>query len=107
MGFGAQSAQGNDPKGTTQREAVGKRSERLRAVAAVLLTLAATMPPGYGQATGAGSNGPDKAASALPVAPAPVPTQPYIGASIILPSNAKAPLPTCSASAANSTTRAA
>ena len=49
--------------------------ERLRAVAGVLLTLAATMP-GYAQQTGAGSNGPDKAASELPIAPAPVATQP-------------------------------
>jgi outer membrane protein len=78
VSFGERAAQGNDPKGTTPSgQAVRKRSERLRAVAAVLLTLAATMPPGYSQATGAGSNGPDKAASGLPVAPAPVPTQPY------------------------------
>ncbi len=51
--------------------------ERLRAVAGVLLTLVATMPPSYGQQAGAGSNGPDKAASALPLAPVPVATQPY------------------------------
>ena len=50
---------------------------RLRAVAAVLLTLTAGMPPGFAQQTGAGSNGPDKAASELPAAPAPAPTQPY------------------------------
>ena len=50
--------------------------ERLRAIAGVLLTLAATMPPGYAQQTGAGSKGPDKAASELPIAPAPVATQP-------------------------------
>ena len=56
---------------------VPRRSgERLRAVAAVLLTFAATMPAGYAQQTGAGSKGPDKAASELPVAPAPVATQP-------------------------------
>ena len=54
----------------------GQKGERLRAIAAVLLTLAATMP-GYAQQAGAGSKGPDKAASELPVAPAPVATQPY------------------------------
>jgi outer membrane protein TolC len=48
----------------------------LRAVAAVLLTLTATMPPGVAQESGAGSKGPDKAASELPVAPTPVATQP-------------------------------
>jgi len=53
----------------------GAAGGRLRAVAAALLTLAATMPPGYAQQT-AGSNGPDKAASQLPVAPTPVPTSP-------------------------------
>jgi hypothetical protein len=75
VGFGAQSAQGNDPKGTTQREAVGKRSERLRAVAGVLLTLVATMPA-YGlavkQADAVSTTVRDKAASELPVAPAPM-----------------------------------
>ena len=50
---------------------------RLRAVAAVLLTLTAGMPPGFAQEAGAGSKGPDKAASELPVAPTPAPTQPY------------------------------
>ena len=54
----------------------GSGGERLRAFAAVVLTLAATMPPAYGQQAGAGSNGPDKAASQLPVAPTPVPTSP-------------------------------
>ena len=52
-------------------------SERLRSVAAVLLTLAATMPGSYAQQAGAGSKGPDKAASELPAAPTPMPTQPY------------------------------
>jgi outer membrane protein TolC len=42
----------------------------------VLLTLAATTPPGYAQQAGAGSKGPDKAASELPTAPTPEPTQP-------------------------------
>jgi outer membrane protein TolC len=49
----------------------------MRALAAVLLMLTATMPPGYAQQIGAGSNGPDKAASVLPAAPAPELTQPY------------------------------
>ena len=48
----------------------------MRAVAAILLTLAATTPPGYAQQEGTATAPPDKAASALPVAPVPVPTQP-------------------------------
>ena len=56
------------------REGRRQASERLRAVAAVLLTLSSTMPPGYAQVNGAGSKGPDKAASQLPVAPTPVAT---------------------------------
>jgi outer membrane protein TolC len=48
----------------------------LRAIAAILLTLAATTPPGYAQQAGTASAPPDKAASDLPVAPVPVPTQP-------------------------------
>jgi outer membrane protein TolC len=56
----------------------GKNAGSLRAIAAVMLTLTAGMPAGYSQqqVTGAGSNGADKAASALPSAPAPVATQP-------------------------------
>jgi outer membrane protein TolC len=43
-----------------------------------MLTLTAGMPAGFSQqVTGAGSNGPDKAASTLPSAPAPVPTSPF------------------------------
>jgi outer membrane protein TolC len=48
----------------------------LRAVAAILLTLAATTPPGYAQQEGTATAPPDKAASDLPVAPVPVATQP-------------------------------
>ena len=48
---------------------------RLRAVVAILLTLAATTTPSYAQ-EGTASAPPDKAASDLPVAPVPVPTQP-------------------------------
>ncbi len=56
----------------------GKKSGSLRAVAAVILTLNACLPAGFSQqVTGAGSNGPDKAASTLPSAPAPVPTSPF------------------------------
>jgi len=51
-------------------------SGRLRAIAAVLLTLASTMPAGYGQQESAGAKGPDKAASQLPAAPTPEPTSP-------------------------------
>ena len=68
---------GREREGTKQEER--RRvwaGERLRAVAAVLLTLTATMPPGVAQQNGAGSKGPDKAASELPVAPTPVATQP-------------------------------
>ncbi|MDR3754272.1 MAG: TolC family protein [Terracidiphilus sp.] len=48
----------------------------MRAVAAILLTLAATTPTGYAQQAGTASAPPDKAASDLPVAPVPVSTQP-------------------------------
>jgi len=58
------------------RRIAGRGGERLRVLAGVLLTLAATMPPGNAQAIGAGSNGPDKAASQLPAAPTPIATQP-------------------------------
>jgi len=56
----------------------GKTAGNLRAIAAVMLTLSSCMPAGFSQqVTGAGSNGPDKAASTLPSAPSPVPTQPF------------------------------
>ena len=56
----------------------GKNTGSLRAIAAVMLTLSSCMPAGFSQqVTGAGSNGPDKAASTLPSAPSPVPTQPF------------------------------
>jgi outer membrane protein len=50
---------------------------RLRAIAALTLTLASCMPSGLTAQTPAGSKGPDKAASDLPSAPAPVPTEPF------------------------------
>ena len=48
-----------------------KPEGRMRALASVLLTLTACMPSGYAQQIGAGSSGPDKAASVLPAAPVP------------------------------------
>ncbi|HMG86562.1 MAG TPA: TolC family protein [Terracidiphilus sp.] len=55
--------------------------QRLRAIAAVMLTLTAGIPPGFAQeqsggVSGAGAKQPEKQASQLPVAPAPVLTQP-------------------------------
>jgi outer membrane protein len=96
VGFEGRSAQASERNGTNpsiagqersahSRGAAKKGSERLRAIAGVMLTLAATMPAGYGQQqAGAGTSAPvhnvvqipDKAASDLPVAPAPVSTQP-------------------------------
>jgi outer membrane protein TolC len=52
----------------------GQAGNRLRALAAVMLTLAAGVPSGFAQQAPAA--GPDKAASNLPSAPAPVPTEP-------------------------------
>jgi len=49
---------------------------RLRATAAILLTLAATMPSGYAQQASTAPPQHEKAASELPPAPVPVPTQP-------------------------------
>jgi outer membrane protein TolC len=54
----------------------GQAGNRLRAIAAVLLTLAAGSPTGFAQQAGAGATAPEKQASALPSAPAPVLTQP-------------------------------
>ncbi|WP_420239412.1 TolC family protein [Telmatobacter bradus] len=49
---------------------------RLRAVAAILLTASSCMPGGFAQSP-AGTTGPDKAASDLPVAPAPQASEPF------------------------------
>ena len=63
-------------RGTTRtRGAQGPAAGRLRAAAAILLTLAATTPSGFAQQAGTAPARPDKAASDLPVAPVPVPTQ--------------------------------
>jgi len=56
----------------------GQAGKRLRAVAAIMLTLAAGVPSGFAQESikGAGAKGPDKATSVLPPAPAPILTEP-------------------------------
>ena len=56
----------------------GEAGNRLRAIAAVVLTLAAGVPPGFAQQTvaGAGAKTPEKAASELPAAPTVVLTEP-------------------------------
>ena len=62
---------------SSQRDRVQRNEgSKLRAAAAVLLLLTATMPGGMAQQNGAGSSGPDRAASQLPPAPAPNPTRP-------------------------------
>lgn len=77
VAFGDQDSQDSERKATAQAGRRMKRSgERLRAAAGVLLTLAATMPA-YGQQAGTVTTTPNKAASELPVAPAPIATQPY------------------------------
>lgn len=50
---------------------------KLRAIAAVALTMASCIPQGLAAQTPAGTKGPDKEASQLPAAPAPVPTEPF------------------------------
>ena len=54
----------------------GQAGKRLRAIASVMLTLAAGVPSGFAQQAGTAATAPDKAASDLPAAPAPVLTQP-------------------------------
>jgi outer membrane protein TolC len=55
----------------------GQAGSRLRSVAAVMLTLASCLPSGFAQQSlGAGEKTPEKAASTLPAAPAPVLTEP-------------------------------
>ncbi|MGB0052671.1 MAG: TolC family protein [Terracidiphilus sp.] len=66
-------------EGQSQKEKKHEHSGgKLRAVAAVLLTLTAGLPSGFAQQHGAGSNAPDKAASELPPAPTPTVTQPNL-----------------------------
>ncbi len=66
---------------TTSRPVKDSGPQRLRAVAAVMLTLSAGVPPGFAQqqtggVSGAGAKQAEKQASQLPAAPAPVLTQP-------------------------------
>jgi outer membrane protein TolC len=69
----------DEPEATLQNRRVkelAQHGSKLRAFAAVLLTLASCVPQlGLAQQAGAGSNGPDKAASELPPAPMPNVTQ--------------------------------
>jgi outer membrane protein TolC len=60
----------------SSQTARGEAGMRLRAVAAVMLTLAAGVPSGFAQQAGAGVKAPEKAASDLPAAPTPVLTEP-------------------------------
>jgi outer membrane protein TolC len=68
-----QQAVGSNPR----KPQSGQACKRLRALAAVVLTLAAGLPSGFAQQASAGASGPDKAASDLPAAPAPVQTEPF------------------------------
>ena len=66
---------------TTARPSKRRTGDRLRALTAVMLTLAAGVPPGFAQeqtggVKGAGTKAKEKQASELPAAPAPVLTQP-------------------------------
>ncbi len=66
------------PEKDAFKQSWGKREgTRLRAFATVMLTLASCMPSSLAAQTPAGSKGPDREASTLPSAPAPVPTEPF------------------------------
>jgi outer membrane protein len=54
-----------------------EKGTKLRAFAAVMLTLASCMPSSLAAQTPAGSTGPDRESSVLPQAPAPVATEPF------------------------------
>jgi outer membrane protein TolC len=58
------------------RKVRGQAGKGLRAIAAAVLTLTLGVPTGFAQQIGAGTKAEDKAASALPAAPAPVLTEP-------------------------------
>ena len=58
------------------RKVRGQAGKRLCAIAAVTLILTLGAPSGFAQQVGAGATAPDKAASELPAAPAPVLTEP-------------------------------
>ena len=66
---------------TADRRAKRNRTQGLRSLAAVMLTLTAGVPPGFAQeqsggVSGAGAKQSEKQASQLPTAPAPILTQP-------------------------------
>ncbi|HET7103973.1 MAG TPA: TolC family protein [Terracidiphilus sp.] len=63
-----------EPQDVTMPPRRRKSGQKLRALAAVMITLVAGMPPGFAQETAPAVT--DKAASNLPPAPAPVLTQP-------------------------------
>ncbi len=65
----------NQPVNQQARRA--QAAGRLRALAAIMLTLASCSPSGLAAQTPAGTKAPDKAASQLPSAPAPIPTDPF------------------------------
>jgi outer membrane protein len=69
-----------DKQDATTHQVKRQTGTRLRAAAAAALTLASCIPSGYAQQSGgvagAGAKSPEKQASDLPAAPAPVPTQP-------------------------------
>jgi outer membrane protein TolC len=69
----AQEIRGLARRGGTSR---GQAGIGLRAIAAVMLTLAAGVPSGFAQQAGSTTLPPDKAASQLPAAPTPTPTEP-------------------------------
>jgi outer membrane protein TolC len=60
-----------------QRTPTRQAGAKLRAIAAVTLTMAACIPQGLVAQTPAGYSGPEKQASQLPVAPAPMATEPF------------------------------
>jgi outer membrane protein TolC len=72
--------QKDEAAGTNRGQAVSEQAgKRLRALAAVMLTmltLTAGAPAGFAQQAGAGASAPEKQASELPSAPAPVLTEP-------------------------------
>jgi outer membrane protein len=63
--------------GEVRLKDIAMAGNRIRAVAAIMLTLTSCLPSSFGQepVVGAGSNGPDKAASTLSAAPTPASTQ--------------------------------
>ena len=71
-----QTARGIQGQAKLQNSGHSSTGRNLRAVAAVLLTLAAGMPSGFSQQPQAAPAATDKAASDLPAAPAPVLTEP-------------------------------